>query len=322
MAKYDDAFSIQLNRTITAIEANTLALNGTLKSANDFKCSEKCDVPLVCANFSKTERQRIKEPHFRVSKLGSLHSSDCSRISVEIETFSVGNSTQKSQMTQKPNIIIRYGNEFGFIGEEPSERVNLNIDPFPKNKDITNYTKSGSTSVFDHVTNVTSIKTFMAYYMKVLLGKIEPDRFEPRLDSIVGYFNKTYLLTEVSRGYYFGLATAFYLYPLEDSPIIIEYIVPQFFVGLTKPVRPSFYLNAYYLEKNNNSLFKRINRLIEKEEQFLFVYQGSFSLQKNRYINPTTPPQFIENNIYVMDKNNVNMKYILPFVKPIHSSNE
>ncbi|MCY8493167.1 hypothetical protein [Bacillus inaquosorum] len=73
------AYSLELKRDISALEANQYCRQGRLKDKRAFKCigSEDCQINLTCANFSALPSQWGVAPYYKPSKEGEEHSSNC-----------------------------------------------------------------------------------------------------------------------------------------------------------------------------------------------------------------------------------------------------
>ena len=73
--KLEKAFSLDLDRTITAIDADYLYQHGVIHSPKSFKCTNlHCNARITCANLDKPKTKRKRDPYF---KLVSKHSDVC-----------------------------------------------------------------------------------------------------------------------------------------------------------------------------------------------------------------------------------------------------
>lgn len=73
--KLEKAYSLDLEKNITATEADVQFQNGSVNSKFDFKCPDKnCDAHVTCANLDRAKSLRKRDPYYKV--FGD-HSSDC-----------------------------------------------------------------------------------------------------------------------------------------------------------------------------------------------------------------------------------------------------
>jgi len=73
--KLEKAFSLDLNRTMTATDADYHYQQGAIRSKFSFKCPDlHCDAQVTCANLDRPRNERILDPYYRVV---SDHSDTC-----------------------------------------------------------------------------------------------------------------------------------------------------------------------------------------------------------------------------------------------------
>lgn len=73
--KFEKAFSLDLNRTITAADADYYYQRGAIHSKFSFKCPDlHCNAQVTCANLDRPKEKRILDPYYRVV---SDHSNAC-----------------------------------------------------------------------------------------------------------------------------------------------------------------------------------------------------------------------------------------------------
>lgn len=73
--KLEKAFSLDLNRTVTAADADYHYQQGAIRSKFSFKCPGlDCDAQVTCANLDRPKSERILDPYY---KIVSDHSDSC-----------------------------------------------------------------------------------------------------------------------------------------------------------------------------------------------------------------------------------------------------
>lgn len=81
--RLDKAFSQDAQEPITALKADTLFLEGKIKSKFHFECPDRnCNAPVTCANLDRPKEKRKLDPYFKVV---GLHSAQC-ELAKEIES--------------------------------------------------------------------------------------------------------------------------------------------------------------------------------------------------------------------------------------------
>ncbi|MDD7643203.1 MAG: hypothetical protein PUK75_12170 [bacterium] len=78
MAKIEMAFSLEINDSVDAIEANELWMEGVLKDKKAFICVGKnCSAGITCKNMDTFATDRKRIPHFIMSQHENMHSDSC-----------------------------------------------------------------------------------------------------------------------------------------------------------------------------------------------------------------------------------------------------
>lgn len=127
----ETAYSSKYGEEITAIKANELALNGTLKDKHAFQCSPTCSVPYTCANFNTYPNDRKKAPYFVCGNQDALHDKNCP----------VGIEIRKNKQSKLNQTEIKNSGNF---------RLNLDVNGF---KPITNTQIKNSSKVISNSDN-------------------------------------------------------------------------------------------------------------------------------------------------------------------------
>ena len=80
MAKIEMAFSLEINDSVDAIEANELWMEGVLKDKKAFICVGKnCSAGITCKNMDTFATDRKRIPHFIMSQHENMHSDSCEK---------------------------------------------------------------------------------------------------------------------------------------------------------------------------------------------------------------------------------------------------
>lgn len=110
--KLEKAFSLDLNRTITAADADYYYQRGAIHSKFSFKCPDlHCNAQVTCANLDRPKEKRILDPYYRVV---SDHSNACT-IAKDIQT----------QKGTKPV----YADKYSEVDEYIENAFRLNLRP-------------------------------------------------------------------------------------------------------------------------------------------------------------------------------------------------
>ncbi|MCD1125203.1 hypothetical protein LPW36_04035 [Jinshanibacter sp. LJY008] len=81
--KLEKAFSLDMNKTMTATEADYYYPKGAIRSKFSFKCPDLyCDAQITCANLDRAKNKRKVDPYYRTV---SDHSDTCS-IAKDLQT--------------------------------------------------------------------------------------------------------------------------------------------------------------------------------------------------------------------------------------------
>ncbi|WP_419744102.1 hypothetical protein ACN5ZK_12830 (plasmid) [Macrococcoides bohemicum] len=122
----ETAFSLQLGRPITALEANDLALKGILKDRHAFQCSDQCKVLYTCANFKTIANERKKAPYFVCGNQDAVHDESCL----------VGMEISKNNQSKLNKSELKNSGDF---------RLNLSVNGF--NPITNNHVKTSSKAI-------------------------------------------------------------------------------------------------------------------------------------------------------------------------------
>lgn len=153
------AYSEELKREISALEAHKKSLTNELKSAKAFRCQDPaCKIGLTCSNWNVADAKRI---FFTPSSRNNLHSIICSTISIEEEKKQIEIETDEGKKTicksgiismkktkeRAKSIDMLKGDKEDFDVENRRARNNVRID------------KTGVEN-----RNISSIKTYVNFY--------------------------------------------------------------------------------------------------------------------------------------------------------------
>lgn len=153
------AYSEELNKEISAIEAHNKSLNGYLKSAKAFHCHDSgCGIKLTCSNWKKRDAKRI---YFTPSSREDLHSIACSTVSNDEEKRQVEIETKEGKKTISKNGIIamKKANDSSKSSYNEENGELILDDEKEKRRNGVCKDKTGTEN-----RNVSSIKTYINFY--------------------------------------------------------------------------------------------------------------------------------------------------------------
>lgn len=158
----EKAFSLEIQKQLTALKANSLRRQNILHDPKAFICagSPDCKVELTCVNFSKKPSEWVQAPHFRLSNQLSNHSNNCSFFKKETKGK---NCTQprKTTLNNKGNFNLIL-NSTGFNKPQPSNPVIRNNAN--NTTTVTTYVSTSSTNL----KNINSINSEISSLRKLI----------------------------------------------------------------------------------------------------------------------------------------------------------
>lgn len=110
--KLEKALALEIDKEITAAEADQKYSNGELTSKFMFECpDDKCDAPVTCANLNKPKKDRRRDPYYKVV---GIHSEDCD----------IGKDIKNNKRVSKRSTDDLYGED-----EYVDGAIRLNLNP-------------------------------------------------------------------------------------------------------------------------------------------------------------------------------------------------
>lgn len=163
----ETAFSLELNKDISAIQANQLALKGLLSNPHAFRCngSNDCKASLQCVNFNKTFKERVIEPYFKVPKTteATTHSKDCKYKKIDSSSnVTIKSESQKNKLSNSEDIFLVLSS-VGFTESVENYSTNQNsIKSNPTTKQSSSFKASDSRNINS---NVKGLKKIIDLYL-------------------------------------------------------------------------------------------------------------------------------------------------------------
>lgn len=125
------AFSEELNKKLSAVEANRLSKSGVLKSKKAFYCLDhKCNIQLTCTNWQKDG----KRYYFKPSSNSKPHVDGCSMITSE--EFKAQNEKDVKDVNESKNTIKNGG--YIIIDKYPSRSKTQSTEASKANTSVQN----------------------------------------------------------------------------------------------------------------------------------------------------------------------------------------
>lgn len=285
----ETAFSLQLGRPITALEANDLALKGILKDRHAFQCSEQCKVPYTCANFKTIANERKKAPYFVCGNQDAVHDENCS-VGIEISKNNQS-KLNKTELKNSGNFRLNLSdNGFNPIANnyiKTSSKAISNSYYDNVNEDIKN---NKSTKVIH--SNINSLRKLVSlYYSDEYNNKstvLSIDNTSTVLDDLFVNMSETSILpgdTKVFHGKFW----------VNDNIHSFKFTSESKYTYINNQNRISFFLNKEYLEQ------KILDKLIQSINKIVYVYCYAKIVEKEY---TTEDKKIIYLNFYF--RNNIN----------------
>ncbi|MBJ7221475.1 MULTISPECIES: hypothetical protein [unclassified Brenneria] len=127
--KLEKAYSEELNRNITAEEADHYFAKGVISSKFAFTCpDEHCDAPVTCANLDKKKEKRKRDPYYKVV---GAHKDDC---------------LIKKETTPENKRITEEGDLYSASDEYVEGAIRLDLRPASSKRPASDEPASGSES--------------------------------------------------------------------------------------------------------------------------------------------------------------------------------
>lgn len=182
MVTYDKAFSTNLQRSLTAQNANELftgkkwdgSYENTLLLTNDeFQCSYNCDLKLTCVNiyvdFSESYNYQQKRHPYFSSKTGLSHSINCDRVLKQYEKRKAEKS-QTQYYTQEGNkFILSFKKGIGFSpvkeGSKSSQNLNSKNNSASKTKNTQDKTFLYENKRIPHISSINRMIELFEEYL-------------------------------------------------------------------------------------------------------------------------------------------------------------
>lgn len=255
----DRAYSVELNRVISALEAHGKSISGELKDAKAFHCCDPlCNIQLTCSNWGISKSNRI---YFTPSDRNSLHSIFCSAVDIidgncqsEIQTTGVKKVIRKSRIISMTKLESRVRTNESLSGE-----IGNTVKRDVKKRNSVKGDKNGTEN-----RNISSIKSYIDFYYD---DRIDNDEEIFRVDGEVICLNTLFVKADepVSKGVnriFHGMAKV-------TTPTFNDELIAFKFENSGKPM----------IYSNKKKLFSRIspkilNRYIDTEIKCYLFFRG------------------------------------------------
>ncbi|WYQ41272.1 hypothetical protein NST67_15065 [Bacillus sp. FSL W7-1321] len=285
---FPTAYSLELEKPITAEEANQLSFIGKLTDARAFRCNghKDCKVPITCANFNTSKKERKKNPYFTKGTGNSVtHHKDCGHISKSKKSSKRKQDT-KTQVRQTSKLVLKLGAN-GFMKPNPSTETKSNGQPESKSVSSTTLQNSDKKKAMRNVkTHVTTLRSLVQKYKS---GEYDLDEKIFNLPGPTSFNELFYSLDTPSiLNYkfqvYFGLAR---IYEIEKGKnfYIVEFITEHTYVDEDEDIKdtPSFSVSKYHVENH----YSWIKNYLNSNKTFTCFISWFPAIQKygKKYIN-------------------------------------
>ncbi|MBC1502152.1 hypothetical protein HB943_16240 [Listeria weihenstephanensis] len=297
---YETAYSKELGEAeITALEANQYFHDGILIDSKAFQCSEVCNFPLTCANFTKKSSEWSKSPYFRSPDANIAHSDNCST--------TIKKNAHYTDIEDGSSRALR-----------DSEFLNLDID---LNLGFTEQKSKTTSSTSHNNINPTDKKTTSRggdIYTRLEIPQIKS------LSKIVTYYfsdewNNNQTKIKVKSGKIISFNDLFQNLDHEKNILI----PPKIYYGSAKVIdkgnyfmllfnsvcsltnlsrKPTFLINKSRL-KSKKILLNKLIRLSESDKPCQLFFFGTFIAKDSKYINfnlDSTKNNF-SSNIFILE---------------------
>lgn len=259
------AYSEELKREISAIEAQRRSLNGELQSAKAFHChDDSCGIKLTCTNWKV---HNAKNVFYTPSNRSHLHSITCSTISISDEKRQIEVETEEGKTTI---------NKSGIISMEKVRERARTVTTSAEDKDDTsedsrvarNNVKTDRNGTENR--NISSIKTYINFYYDDEIDNEEPIfKVDGKLINLNTLFVDA--RQEVKKGVtriFHGIA---FLKTSNFSPDVIA-------IEFIDSGKPCIYTNKKQLFTRISS--RTINKYLDKDVIANVFFRGNINEQK------------------------------------------
>lgn len=259
----ESAYSEELNREISAIEAQKKSVDGILKNEKAFHCADpSCGIRLTCSNWTVENAKRI---FFTPSNRNELHSTACSTVTHDQEIHRIEIETKQGKRTivSKNGIIDMKKSVATAISNPSGQNNNTNI-----NAKLTTKRNTVTTDKKDTETrNISSIKTYINFYYD---DEIDNDVCNIKVDGNLISLNT--LFVDATQEIQNGVNRIFMGRALVKTPKFNDKLVSFEFVNTDKPI---VYANKGMLLTRINS--ELLNKYLDTEKECQFFFRGSIS---------------------------------------------
>lgn len=254
------AYSEELRKEISAIEAYKKSLDGSLKSAKAFRCHDtKCRIKLTCSNWKINNAKRL---FFTPSNRDELHSVECSTVTYDEEKYQVKIETKQGKGTIIKNGII------DMRRATMTSKPNNGLESITSNDNISKNIRRNNVSKDKEGTenrNVSSIKTYINFYYD---NTIDNDLCNIRVDGEIISLNT--LFVDAKQEMEEGVNRIFFGNAIVKTAEFNKEIVSLEFVDANKSV---IYTNK---EKLLTRISSRIlNKYLDNNEECRLYFRGS-----------------------------------------------
>lgn len=253
------AYSEELKREISAIEAHKKSIERTLKNAKAFHChDEHCGIKLTCSNWAIKDAKRI---YFTPSSRNDLHSIACSTVSGDEEKRQIEIETEEGKKTIRKNGIIAMRKAVN------NSKTKNDGENGVKGIDVVTVERRNSVSKDKtgiENRNVSSIKSYINFYYD---DEIDNNERNIRVDGEIICLNT--LFVDAKEEIPFGVNRIFFGMTKVTTPSFNDKLVAFEFDDVDKPC---IYTNKEMLLTRINS--RVLNRYLDTEVECNFFFRG------------------------------------------------
>lgn len=255
----EEAYSMELGKKISAIEAHRKSLSGELTNAKAFRCwDENCCIDLTCSNWGKWRNKRI---YFTPAKRDCLHAFNCNAVSHNDEQYRVNIETLQGKKTVIKNGIIEMKkNLTKSISKKDTDEGGDSVGGTA----ISRRTVSIGGKQFES-RNISSIKTYINFYND---DDIDNNVCKIRIDGKILTLNQ--LFVNIRENKLTGVNRIFYGSGLVTTNKKNDEIVELRFVNTNNP---AVFSNKKMLEKRLGK--KKLEQFLDKGIECKLYFRGS-----------------------------------------------
>lgn len=283
-----EAYSLELNRIITADEAYDLYWNNKLFDKHKFECiGENCSGQVTCACMDIVEQDLKQVPHFRIKD--ENHSKGCTYFN---NLTSKVNTTETSNHIGKNNIKDK-SEKFKFKRPQSHFEIMQNGDSSSKESTINkNKTKSSFYNNGNNYTSIYSISPIVNRWIKYR-GEdlLEENTIEiEREISYKDLFRCVYKRDIANQGEdnYIYYGQAFIDRKKDNTGYQLTFTDKFTFKHKDKYIRPKIFIQDEVIENYfvKNMLIRKIEKIVKEKRNVcsLFIYSHP-QLIKDKFIN-------------------------------------